>query len=242
MKAIYWVIGVALFGIGLFIFILVGDSQKFVPKIKLSYFKDEQEISEAVVKRLSQEISKESYFWVGVEPEKNEQLEVALQLKKQLEQVQAFSVVLIDQELNLSPLWLQKFKPTEVVSIKQNIAQVADKLFEYESKKQNYFLLTASIYTTPIIKQNQIHQIKLLKAIRPTTFSYAFFPITVEDEAKMLFRCLTEDHSGTSDWGCAVVNKARFIRRKINNKNNKDWVGLMDLIGEKDYMLLINKK
>ena len=57
----------------------------------------------------------------------------------------------------------------------------------------------------------------------------------------MLFPCVTEDHAGTALWGCTVVNKARFTRRKIDTKNTKPWIGLMDLTGENDYMLLLKK-
>lgn len=242
MKAIYWVIGVSVVGIGVFVYLMLGDTQKSVPKIQLSYFVDEKEIAESITKRLEQEISKSNAFWVGVEPGKNEQLEVAVQLKNELAKKQVFNTVIIDQELNLSKEWLEKFQTVEVTSVKENLNALADLLSNLEKNKQRYFLLTASIYSTASIKKNQIHQMQELKGIQPTTFSFAYFPIRTELEGNMLFSCSTEDHAGTADWGCAVANKARFVRRKVNEKNEKPWIGVMDLIGENDYMILTYKK
>ncbi len=242
MKAIYWVIGVAVVGITLFIYVLLGDMQKTVPKIKLSYFKDEQEIAQSINKILYPEIVKNSSFWVGVEPEKPEQLQVILQLKEDLEKIKPFTTVILDSELKLSKEWTEKLKAVEVVSIKENLQAAADLLIKLEKNNENYFLITANIYSNSMIKKNQIHQIKELQPIRPMTFSFAYFPIKTELEKNMLFSCDTEDHAGISDWSCAVANKARFSRRRIDANNPKAWIGLMDLIGEKDYMILLYKK
>lgn len=242
MKAIYWVVGVSVIALGVFIYLFLGDSQKSLPKIKLSYFVNEQEIAESITKILARELSNQNSFWVGIEPEKSEQLEVALQLKMQLEKVKPFRTVIVDQELNLKKEWLEKFNVVEVLLLKDSVKPLSELLSELEKKNERYFLLTASIYSTPLIKENQIHQVKQLKLIQPMTFSFAYFPIFADLEANMLFPCNTDDHSGTSDWGCAVANKSRFMRRRIEQKNPKSWIGSMDLIGEKDYMILLYKK
>ncbi len=242
MKAIYWVIGVTVVAVGVFIFLLLGDTQKTIPKIQLSYFVDEKEIAESIQKRLDQEISKSNSFWIGLEPGRDEQLEVALQLKQQLEKSAPFQTVILDQELNLRKEWVEKFKVVETIGIKENFQSVVALLADMEQKNQRYLVITASIYATPLIKKNQIHQMKEIKPIQPMTFSFAFFPVRSELESSMLFGCNTEDHAGVSDWGCAVANKARFVRRKISEKNPKPWIGIMDLIGEKDYMLMLYRK
>lgn len=242
MKAIYWVIGVSAAAIGVFIYLMLGDTQKSIPKIKLSYFVDEKEIAESIVKRLDQELKQNNFFWVGIEPDKMEQLEVVLQLKEGLEKKQVFQTVIVDHELNLKKEWLEKFKAVEVISVKENLKDVANLIGDMEKKNQRYLLLTASIYSTSVIQKNQIRQIKALRDIHPITFSLAYFPIRSELEGNMLFGCNTEDHAGTAGWGCLIANKSRFIRRKIDEKNQKPWLGAMDLIGEKDYMVLLYKK
>jgi hypothetical protein len=242
MKAIYWVIGVSACGLGIFIYLFLGDTQKSLPKIKLSYFVDENEIAESVDKILAQEISKQDFYWIGIEPDKLEQLEVVLKLKQQLEKNKPFRTVIVDQELGLKKEWLEKLKAVEVTSVKENMTALTELLGQLEKNKERYLLITASIYSTPLILKNQIHQMKTAKSIFPMTFSLAYFPIKAEYESRMLFSCNTEDHAGTSDWGCVVANKSRFIRRRIDEKNVKPWIGVMDLIGEKDYMLLLFKK
>lgn len=242
MKAIYWVIGVSIAGLILFGYVLIGDTQKSVPKIQLSYFVDEKEIAESIERRLSQEISRSQSFWIGVEPEKNEQLEVAYQLEKVLQKTKNFKTVIIDAELNLSKEWIEKFQTVETISVKDSISTLAGLLSDLEKQKLSYLLITASIYSTPLIKLNQLHQIKNLKPIQPMTFSFAYFPTNADNESNMTFACSTEDHSGTAEWGCMVANKARFIRRRINADNSKPWIGAMDLIGETDYMILLFRK
>lgn len=241
MKTMYWVIGVVVVGIAFFVYLLLGDTQKTVPKITLSYFVDEQEIADSVTKRLSQEILQQSFFWIGVEPEKNEQLTVVQKILEKLASEKKFQTIIADQELNLSKEWIEKLHVTEVVMIKENSKIVGELLADLEKKNQPYLLITAAIYSNSLLMKNQIHQMKELYHIMPMTFSFAYFATSAEDEKNMLFPCVTEDHAGTALWGCTVVNKARFTRRKIDTKNTKPWIGLMDLTGEKDYMLLLKK-
>jgi hypothetical protein len=242
MKAIYWVIAVAVVGIVSFIYILLGDTQKTIPKIKLSYFVDEKEIAQSIDKRLAQEIAQNNFFWIGVEPGKTEQLEVVLKMKAELEKTKPFRTVILDKELELPQAWIEKFKAIEVVSVKESLSAMGELFAQFEKNKERYLLITASLYSSPLVKKNQLNQMKEKYKIWPMTFSLAYFPVTAELEKEMLFPCLTEDHSGVSDWGCVVVNKARFTRRKVDEQNPKAWIGLMDLIGEKDYMVLLRKK
>ncbi len=242
MKSIYWVIAVVAFSVSVFIYLLLGDAQKTVPKIKLSYFESETEVAESVTKILSQVLENRSSFWVGVEPGRNEQLEVAFQLMQQLQKVKPFSKVLVDEELSLSKEWLEKFSATDSVAVKNNLDSTGEMLAALEKSSQPYIVITANIYSAPTIIGNQIHKLKEKYLIKPTTFSLAYFPVTAEEEKNMMFPCRTEDHAGTAGWGCTVANKARFTRRKIDFKNTKPFIGLMDLIGEQDYMILLKKK
>lgn len=242
MKTIYWVIGVALFGVGLFVYVLIGDSQKTVPKIKLSYFSDESEIAQSVQKRLEQETKANSFYWIGIEPEKLEQFEVATQIMSQIEKIYPGSHIVVDAELKPSAEWLKMWPTARLVEVKNGLTDTAQILEKYEKNKEPYILVTASIYSNSVLIKNQIHQMKQAYAIHPMTFSMAYFAVDAEDEKNMLFPCETDDHTGTANWGCMVVNKARFIRRKIDNSIQKPWVGLMDLIGEKDYMILLKKR
>lgn len=240
--ALYWVIGVIVASMAVFVYIFIGDAPKTLPKIKLSYFADEQEIADSVTKRLFQEMGNTSFFWLGVEPEKSEQIDFALRLKLDLDKTKHFKAVIADRELQLKPEILQSLGVTEEIAVKENITSLGEKLSVLEKNGDSYFLLTASIYSTSLLPQNPIHKLKDKFQLKPMTFSIGYFATTPEDENKLLFRCDTEDNSGTKEWGCFVVSKARGNRRRMEYQNPKPWVGLMDLTGETDYALLLKKK
>lgn len=237
-----WVIGVITASIALFVYLFVSDAPTTQAKIKLSYFVDEQEIATSVGQQLAQEIGQTQNYWIGIEPMKEEQIEVALQLKAELEKKSPFQKIIVDQELGFSDEILKKFSPTDVIFVKQNVEMLGDILAKLEKENVNYLLVTASIYSNSLLLQNPIYKIKEKHGIKPMTFSMAYMPIKPEDEGKMLFTCDTEDRTGAKEWACLVVSKARFVRRKVKGEKDKAWTGLMDLSGERDYIILLNKK
>lgn len=242
MKPIYWISSISTIALGIFIYLILGDAQKTVPKIKLSYFIDEKEIAKSVTTRLSQELEKSHFYWIGLEPEKDEQVEVMHQLVLAIKEKTKIQKILLDDDLKISEDWKQKIQVTEMIKIKENWDKAAEIIFALESKSENYILITASIYSTTAILKNPIHYMKEKFQTQPTTFSFAYMPLNLEDEKNMLFPCATEDYAGTSSWGCLVASKSRAIRRKIKLDIPKSWIGLMDLTGETDYMLLLRKK
>lgn len=237
MKPIYLIFTASLIGIGAFFALNVGDSQKTVPKIKLSYFVDMNEFSSAINQRLQQELSKENIIFFGVEPEKKEHLHLAIQFKNDLEKNKGlFDAVWVDQELELQASDLMDLGTYENVLMKENWFEIAENISNLKDKK--IFVLTASIYSTNLLKQNPLSKIKTKAKIQPMTFSVGYFSIDTPKEARSLFPCSTENKEGVSEWGCAMVNKSRTQRRKYDSTKNKI-SGLMDLTGEKDYMILI---
>ena len=83
--ALFWVIGVIVAAMVLFVYLFISDAPKTLAKINLSYFVDEEEIARSVTWDLSQEINRNKNYWIGVEPDKSEQLEVAVKLKNEIE-------------------------------------------------------------------------------------------------------------------------------------------------------------
>ncbi len=243
MKAFYWLLGALVVGFGLFLSIWLGDTQKTVPKITLSYFSNVTEISQAISKRLDQEINQNCCFWIGIEPEKTEHLDLALAIKKELENKNGkFDEVIVDAELKVAPEFLKEFQATQTVLLKESVDEVGAVLTTLENQKKKYIFLTAALYSNSFIKENQIHTLKKKYPIKPMTISSGFFATSADVENDATFRCSTDDKSGASNWGCALLNKARSVRRKINLKIQKPWIGVMDLTGEKDYMLMLRKQ
>lgn len=240
--ALIWVLAVVATAIGVFIYLILGDTPRTLPKIKLSYFASEKEVADSVGKRLYQEINQNKFYWFGTEPGKPEYIDVAIALKNDLEKKYKFTRVIADGELNLSKELLTQLGVTDVVDFKENLNQVGERFSELEKSNTPYLFVTAAVYSNSILLKNPLHVLKEKFALKPMTFSFAYFPTTLEDEKNMLFQCRTEDASGVSDWGCVVLNKARVNRRKIEKDNAKPWLGVMDLSGERDYILVLKKK
>jgi hypothetical protein len=239
---IIWVLVVLLTGLGVFVYLILGDTPRTLPKIKLSYFTDEKEVADSVGKRLFQEISQNKFYWFGTEPGKPEYMSVIVALKTDLEKKYKFTRVIADGELKLSNEILTQLGVTDVVNFKENLNQVGERLSELEKNNTPYLFITAAIYSNSLLLKNPLHILREKFGLKPMTFSFAYFATTLEDEKNMLFQCRTEDESGISDWGCVVLNKARVNRRKIEKDNAKPWLGVMDLSGERDYILVLKKK
>ncbi len=237
MKPVLYASIVFVFALGVLIYSQLGTAQKTVPKIKLSYFQDTDQYAQAIISRLQQEILNEKSFWFGIEPEKPLHLKLAIALKNEIEKQNGkFDFIFVDRELNLKPDELSEIATAEQILIRDEWPAVDDRLASLKDKK--YFLITAAIYSTSFIHENPVHKIKNKNQSNVMTFSSGYFSSDVSDEQNGVFRCSTEDKEGISAWGCAVVNKSRAQRKKLNTEK-KLLAGLMDLTGEKDYMILV---
>ena len=237
-----WVGAVAIASVSVFVYLFTSDAPTTQSKIKLSSFVNEQEIAASIGKNLDQQAEQAQGYWIGIEPYKNEQIEVALQLKTELEKKAGFQKIIVDQELALSEEILKKISPTDIIFVKENVSLLGDILAKLENEKVRYILITASIYSNSLLLQNPLRKIKDKHVINPITFSMAYMPTKPEDEGKMLFTCDTEDRTGAKEWACLVVSKARSVRRKMAAHQDKQWTGMMDLSGDRDYIILLNKK
>lgn len=241
-KVIYYIGAVFFAGVVTLVYLTLGQSEKTVPKIKLSYFKSNQEVAESIDRILQQEIQKEKYFWFGVEPGFPNQLAIFKELKNIIEKNNGpFDIIYVDRELKLNSEELQLFDKAISRGIKEDWGNVAKDIKNNADKK--ILVITASVYTTSFLIENPIHKIKTQSGINPMTFSMAYFAVAPEEERKNVFRCVTDDKEGIAAWGCVVVNKARSQRRRVDMKKITEplslMAGLMDLTGEKDYMILV---
>ncbi len=237
IKPIIYASIVFILALGVLIYSQLGSAQKTVPKVKLSYFENTDQFAEAIQSRLQQEILNEKSFWFGIEPEKQKHLDLAISLKKQIEKQNGkFDFIFIDQELSLKPNQLSEISTAEQILVRDEWPKLAERIDSINDKK--YFLITAAIYSTSFLHGNPIHKIKEKIQKNIMTFSSGHFSNDIIDEDNGVFRCSTEDKEGLSAWGCAVVNKSRAQRKKLNTEK-KSITGLMDLSGEKDYMILL---
>lgn len=221
-----------------------GDSQTTVPKIKLSYFKDNTEFAATIENSLHLEIGKSKYFWIGYEPENEAHIDLTKLVKNEIEkQNGAFDIVIVDQELMLGEEKEKAFGLTHEIPLKEKYVDAAELIKANQDKK--ILVITASIYSTNFIKENPHGKIKELTKLSPLAFSMGFLPAVIEEERNTIFKCDTEDKTGTSPWACSVINKARTIRRRIDlvklQQSPAPRIGLMDTSGDTDYMILVGK-
>jgi hypothetical protein len=240
--ALFWVLSVVVVSIAVFVYFIRQEPETSQIIIPTTSYVDEAEIVNAVTSLASEDIKQNTSYWIGIEPEKEEQLDVIVELKKAIEKTQKLDKLILDQELSLPADIQAQIGNPEVISLKANIFLIGEKLAELEKKKIGYLLITASIYSNSFLKKNPIDVMKEKFGINPLTFSLAYFPAELKDEKNMLFPCLTEDRSGTADWGCVVVNTARTSRRKIQKDSPKPWIGLMNKANKKDYFVLLKRK
>jgi len=243
-RPILFTIFLVLVAAGLVMYFTQSESPKTLPKIKLSYFKDNNEFATSIEQSLHLEIGKEKYFWIGYEPENAGQVELTKLLKQEIEKQHGpFDIVIVDKELMLTVEKEKDFGMTHEIPLKEKYADAAELI--KANKDGKILVITAAIYSSNFIKENPHGKIKELTQIGPMAFSLGFLPAVIEEERNTIFKCDTEDKTGTSPWACAVINKARSIRRRIDLEKLQQTpalrMGLMDIAGEADYMVLVGK-
>lgn len=239
-KVIYYIAAVFLAGILGLVYFGSDHAEKTEPKVKLSYFKSNLELAESIHSTLQPEMKQQKHFWFGIEPGAPQELDIYKELKALIEKENGpFEIVYVDQELKLPPGDTSLFGSPTPRLIKENWHEVAADIQKNADK--NLLIITASIYSTNVIEENPLNKIKTLSGIKPITFSMGYFATTPEEERNNVFPCRTDDKEGVASWGCLVVNKARAQRRKIDMSKLNDSMkpGLMDLTGEKAYMILV---
>lgn len=220
------------------------NAQQTEPKIRITYFKDINEYATTIEQLLHSEIGQQKYFWIGYEPEKENQIQLTNLLKKEIEkQNGAFDIVIVDKELALAEEQKSFFAMTHYIPVKENYNEIAEMIKANKDKK--ILVITAAVYSSNLIENNSHKKVNDLTQTKPLVLSLGFFPAMAEEERFNVFKCDTEDKTGTAPWGCTVINKSRAIRRRIDLEKLKGTpspvIGLVDATGDADYMILVGK-
>jgi hypothetical protein len=243
LKAAHYMAAVFIAGVIALVYFSQGQTQESEPKIKLSYFKSNTEVAEAVYGVLQQdEMHKQNHYWFGIEPMAPGEIAIYKEIKTMIEKGNGpFEKVYVDHELKLTAEEKNILGATAIWEIKEDWGGVSKDLQAHADKK--VLVITAAIYSTNMIKLNPISKIKEASGSSPVTLSMGFFAAKTQEESKNIFRCVTDDAEGVSGWGCVVINKARGQRRKIDvtkiDPPASLITGLMDKTGDKDYMILV---
>jgi hypothetical protein len=242
LKAAHYIAAVFIVGLISLVYLSQGQSETTEPLIKLSYFKSNLEVAQAIHSTVQTEIKQNKHIWFGIEPQAEREIDIYKELKNLIEKDNgAFDMVYVDKELRLSEADHTLLGATMVREIKENWGLVAKDL--EANKGKNILVITAAIYSTNFIPENPMAKMKAAYGLNPLIFSMGYFAIKPEDERKIIFPCMTDNKEGIAGWGCLIVNKARTQRRRVDmakiDPPSSLIAGLMDKTGEKDYMILI---
>jgi hypothetical protein len=243
----YFLGAFAVITVGIFFSLKFGSQTKSVPKIKLSYFVDEFELAQAIHKRLNLEFRQAQVYVLGVEPNHDEHVQLwqnFLKISQTQPDLQVKNFI-IEKALfeSLSEERKQFLSQFKIVDLKSELNQMLDFLNEQSLKNMKTMILVPNVYSFKILESSPFKKINNLQLEKNMIhLSASFFPEQPEDLAKMMFPCKSQesDVEGTAKLGCIIQNKAATVRRKI--KANQKMIGLMDLIGQNDYLVMIKKR
>lgn len=240
--AFIWVGAVFISSIAVFVYLVKSDGVNIQSQLAISRYANDAELNEVLAENLSESIQQNNSYWIGIEPGKTEQIPLIVGFLAKLKEQHSIAHVIVDYELRLSKEQLESLNPSDVISLKEHLYDIAEKLQKLEQEKVSYVLITAAIYSTSILDRNPLDIMKKQFALSPMTLSLSYLPLKTEDERDMVFPCKTaDDHTGTALWGCNIVNKVRIVRKQIVPDTEKPWTAFLDRSGPSDFILVLNK-
>ena len=242
---LYWLLFALVLGAGLTATIYFGLQPRPVPKIQISKFQSDLELANSLVMRLNEEIKDSRVIFLGVQPERPDQLKVwQAFLKQSLPPEMQYSVVVLDQYLPNPEL----FPEAERFDTKEQAQALFSGIQQALQSGKRVAVIVPNIYSVQKVAGNLVNRLSELlqpenkPEILPTSLSLADFPRDRSEERSMVQPCVVEgvDETGYGPWGCMVLQAARANYRKRFEKGQ--WIGLVNLIGLRDYMVLYTQE
>lgn len=235
MKLVYGVFLGLLVTVGIAVTLYFGLQPRSVPKIKPSLVSSSERLGEAVAQRLWQEIKDANVIFLGVEPGKIEHLKLWKRFLETLPSEQKYSQVLIEpglQDKNIISF-------TEEMDLQTDMERFKEGLKKASENKIRVAVIVPSIYSSQSIPDNPVHRLKQDPRFLPLSLSIAEPTLKREEEVDVTYPCSTgsADSIGLGSWGCLIQTKSRGLYRKKWEPGK--YLGLMDQIGEMDYLVLI---
>ncbi|WP_413289811.1 hypothetical protein [Bdellovibrio sp. HCB337] len=241
MKYIYaFVLGTIIVG-GLAFVIYMGRSQptSFV-KIPYTQFNGVSEVADAILSGSREDLQGASLVMLGVIPGRALDLEV---WKAFLEQNKSpeiqFQVVVIDPDL---PGAAELFPDAVKMDIKKDNARFIEGAKNARTQGLRMAVIVPNMYASQRLQENPVARIRENSDLVPLSYSLTAFPRMPEEEAQMETPCVMgpNDRRGTGALGCAIVEAARLEYPKKSKPGTFE--SLMKLVGDKDYLVLLNPK
>jgi hypothetical protein len=238
MKYLYWVAAAIVVVIGVGISVYFGQGTVSLPKITYNHYSDPAKFAEVLILKMSSELKDAPLVMLGVAPGRKIGLEI---WKAFLDQTASgelkYPVVIVDPGL---PFANEMFPDAVKMDLKKDFLRFIEGAKNARVQGVRMAVIVPSIYASQLLQGNPADSIKKNSDLKLTSFSVMGFPRAAEQEATMEIRCVMgqNDRDGEGALGCEAQKKARLLYRKKSRPGFYE--GVMDQVGEKDYLVLFN--
>jgi hypothetical protein len=238
MKYVYWICVVVVLTLGIGFSVYFGVQPQSLPKITYSHFEHPAKLADAIILRMNQELKGYPLVLLGVMPGRPYDLEVwkAFLAQSSIREVQ-YQALVIDPDL---PGAKEMFPGAVQIDLKKEMDRFIEGAKNARQQGLRMAVILPTIYASQIVKDNPATLLKETTDLAPVSFSLIGFPRTGDQERTQEIPCVMGpgDREGTGSLGCVTQNKARLAYRKKSDPGKYE--GLMDLVGDRDYLILFN--
>lgn len=237
MKWLYVTVSTLVVVLGISASVYFGAQPRTVPLIKLSYFNEPEKIAEAIVSIAGLKIMEAPVLFLGVHPHSETDMKIwKAFLDKNSHPGLKYDVVVMDPNLPYKNM----IAANSEIDIKDDRPRFIEGLKAAQEKNLRIAIIVPTIYSSQLIKQNPVDLLKAEGQFKPVSMSLVPFKLYADEKENPIYPCIVErDVEGTGPLGCAIQIKERSLR--VKKEKAHDWAGMMDLVGENDYLVFVQK-
>lgn len=239
MKYLYWLGAAIVLALGIYLSMQVSVQQQSISKIQFSQYSNAEEFGKEAFEKLKLEVRESPVVLLGVTPNKIEDMEFWRGfLEANQEKGLKYDVIVVEPMLP----YVELFDSNMRIDIKEEMLRFVEGIKKAREEGLRVAAIVPNIYSSQLIKKNPVSRLIEEYKLDVTSFSVTKFPVTVEQEESFDPKCVFEegkDIAGTGGFGCMIISVAKKTYRKKFEDNK--YSGLMEQVGPKDYLILLNR-
>jgi len=240
MKYLYWSILALVVTLGLGFSVYMSKEPEIISKIDFSYFQDSREVAEALLKQVQPELQQSHLVMLGVMPGRKIDLEIWKQfLDKSSAAGLPFQAIVVEPAL---PGVLDFFPTAVRMDLKTELARFIEGAKNARARNLRMAVIVPSIYSSQSLQDNPADLLVKTSDLKPLGLSLVAFPRSPQEELQMEIPCVmgANDRQGTGALGCLALTKARLFYQTKSRPGFLE--GIVDLVRERDYLILLNSQ
>lgn len=245
MKHIYWLGVVLVVSLGVYFSTHMTVSPESISKVKFAQYSLPEEFGKVIFEELQGEIKSAPLIFLGVTPNKIEDLELWRGfLESNQKPGEKYDVIVVEAMLPS----VEIFQNGLHLPVKEDMPRLAEGIKKARKQGLRVAVIAPHIYTSQLIKSNPVDRLKQEFQIQGVSLTVTKFPTTRNEESTFQPACIdsgAQDIAGTSNLGCMIRNMARKTYKNLaadkKKPEPKKYSGLMDQITQQDYLILFNK-